>query len=171
MPVESDDGLAGRADVAEQMVVGERGRGDLMDRRVEGFDEVDGGLVPGRDEPVDFDGLAEGGDLGVVFLLEFEAVFEVAVGGSEGIFAGFGEFVGGVDDIDGSLLELDSVAACGDGDADEPFGKVDVAVMVDADFCDDVAGLTIAHQFVSDLQCAHRNSPIFVAFGNVGPNF
>jgi hypothetical protein len=153
-----DDGLAGLADVAQQVVVGERGRGDLVDRRIELLHEVDRRLVPGRDQPGGLERLAEGGDLEIVVVLELEAALQVAVGVAEGIGTRGRELGRGVDDLHGALLELDGVAAGGHGDGDEALGQVDVAVVIDADLCDDIAGMARAKLLVSDGYAAHRCS-------------
>ena len=51
--------------------------------------------------------------------------------------SGVARFALGVDDLDGALLELDCIATSGDGDRDETFCKVDVAVVIDADLYGD----------------------------------
>jgi len=55
---------------------------------------------------------------------------------------GGGELFFGVDDVYGALLELDGVATSSDGDGDEALCEIDIAIVVNADFGDDVAGLT-----------------------------
>lgn len=50
----------------------------------------------------------------------------------------------------GALLELHGVRTCNGGDVNEFFGDVNVTVVVDSDFPDDVHGLSAANELVSD---------------------
>ncbi len=77
---------------------------------------------------------------------------------AEGVRARRGELLLGVDDLDGALLELDRVAAGGDSHGDEALGEIDVAVVVDADFRDDIAGLAGAKLLASYFYGAHSYS-------------
>ncbi len=117
--------------------------------------EVDGVFVPRGDEPGNLDLFAKAVDFGVVLFAEFQTVLEVAVRCAEGVGARCGEFGCGVDDFDGALLELDGIAACGDGYGDEALGKVNVTVVIDADLGDDIAGLACSELLVADVYCGH----------------
>ena len=152
-----DDRLALGAGVAQQMVVGERRRRDLVAGRIELVDEVDRFLVPAGGEPRHLDFAAVAVDQAVLVVTEFQAALEVAIGGSEGAFPRLRQLFRRVHYIDRALLELDRVAAGRHRHADEPPGQIDVAVVVDADFGDDVARMAVANHFVAD-----RN------FGDIG---
>ena len=145
-----DDRLAGGSGVTQQVVVGQRGRRDLVARRREAVDEVDRLLVPARREPRDLAGAAVRVDLLVVVVVELEPALQVAVGRAERALSGLGQLLGRVDDVDRALLELDRIAPGGDGDADQPLGQVDVAVVVDADLGDHVARLSISDGPIAD---------------------
>src|SRR5262249_50772063 len=137
--------------VPQQVVVGERRRRNLVAWRREPIDEVDRSLVPARREPRDLARAAERIDLLVVVEIELVAAFEISVRRTEWVPARLGQFLGRIDDLDGALLELHGVAPGGNRNTDQPFGLVDVAVMVDADLRDDVTGLPLPHLPVTDL--------------------
>ena len=71
-------------------------------------------------------------DLFVFFLAEFESVLQVAVGCAKGILARLGQFLSRVHNLNGSLLKLYGIASCGNCNADQSLGEIDIAVMVDA---------------------------------------
>src|SRR5712691_1553741 len=66
--------------VLEQGVIGQAGRGDLVARRIEVLDEVDGALVPARGEPGHAHVAAEGVDLLVLVEAELEPLAVLRVG-------------------------------------------------------------------------------------------
>ena len=145
-----NDRPAFAARVAQQAVVGERSRCNLEAGDVELIDEIHRLLVPAGGEPGHLDFAAIAVDQAVLVVPELQPALEIAVGGAEGILAGLGQFFGGVDDVHGALLKLHGVAARRYGHADQPAREVDIAVMVDADLGDDVAGVAIADQPAAD---------------------
>ena len=86
------------------------------------------------------------------------AALQVTVGLAEWALARTGELLRGIHDVDGPLLELHRVAAGGDGDADQTLRDVDVAIMVDTDLGDDVAGLPVTDKRIADSHTFHLRS-------------
>src|SRR6202162_5558551 len=117
-----NDRLFRCADVPQEPII-RKGRGsDFVNRNLKMLQEIHGGLVPRRGEPEHLDRLAESVDLFVLFLLEFEAVLEVSVGGAKGILAGFGQLFRGINYVNSPLLELNRVAAGSQGDTAKSLG-------------------------------------------------
>src|SRR5258706_3091952 len=125
----------------QQIVVCQRGGGDLEAGDIKLRDEIDRPFVPTGSEPIDLHFFAVTVNLLVFLDLELEAALQVAIGRAERIFAGLRQFLGGVNDIDRPLVEFDRAATSAHRDVDQLFGKIDVAIMVNADFSDDIARL------------------------------
>jgi len=145
-----DDGLTFGAGVAEEAVIGERSGGNFEAGEIEFSQVIESCFVSGGDEPGHFDLFTVSVDLTVVLDAEFEAAFEIAICGAEGGGAGGGELGLRVDDIDGTLLELDGIAAGGYGDTDETAGDIEIAIVVNAYLGEDQAGKVIAHQLAAE---------------------
>lgn len=145
---------------AQERVVGQARRSDLDRDRVELPEELHAGLVPGRGEPVDALLAAVLVDLLVLLQAELETPLEVAVGRTEDVLSRLGELLGRVDDLDGTLLELDRGATGGLGRVDELLRVLHRPVVVDADLGGDVAGVPVADGDSSDaddLTAAHSD--------------
>ena len=145
-----DDGAAGGAHGAQQLVVGQRGGGDLVAGHVELLQEGDGLDVPRGGEPGDAALLAVLVDGAVAVLVELHAVAVVDVGhpAPRGVALDVPLVARGAD-LRGPLLELDGVAAGVGGGVDQGERVLQVAVVVDADLAGDVdgaagAGLAVA---------------------------
>lgn len=101
-------------------------------------------------------------DLLVLLQAELETPLEVAVGRTEDVLSRLGELLGRVDDLDGTLLELDRGATGGHGRIDELLRVLHRAVVVDADLGGDVAGVPVTDGNSSDaddLTTAHSDLP------------
>ena len=61
------------------------------------------------------------------------------------------EFFARVNNLNGSLLKFDSVTSAIDGSVDQLLREIQRAVMVDADFRNHIAQLSITNEFVSYL--------------------
>jgi hypothetical protein len=66
-------------------------------------------------------------------------------------------------------LKLDGIAASGDGNADEPLGQIDISVVIDAYFRNNVARLAWAHKLVANLYSSHLRISLAAARG-IAPN-
>jgi hypothetical protein len=66
-------------------------------------------------------------------------------------------------------LELHSIASSGYCHADQPFGEIDVAVVVDANLCNDKTWLIVTDQSVAYLDNTHGKVPPDAAFAEL-PN-
>ena len=82
---------------------------------------------------------------------EFETVLEISVSGSEWVFTRRGELLGGINHVNRSLLKLHRVATGGNCNADESLCQIHVAIVIDANFRDDVAGLARTHKPVANF--------------------
>jgi hypothetical protein len=147
-----DDGFAGAAHIAQQVVIGQRGGRNLVGRGVELFHEIHRRFVPDRDQPGDVFRTAIALDFLVLCLTEFDLAAVLQVGNvSPGRLAHLLLLVGRRTNFRGALLELDRVHAGLDGGVDHRFGNFQVAVVVDADFGDDEGRMAIANQAVPDF--------------------
>ena len=147
--------------MAQQGVVGERGRSDLKAWRIEPIDEIHRLLIPAGGQPRHLHLAAIAVDQLVFILAELQAALEVAIGQAERTLPRLGQFLRSIHHIHGALLELDRVAAGGHGHADEPARDIDISVMVDADLGNNVHGTTGADQLIAN---PHGHSEISVGF-------
>ena len=125
-------------DELEHIHVREQRGGDLVVLEIVLAQEDLGVRVPGGREPVDVELAAVAVDLVIVCLGEFETHLLFALGRAPRALARLVQVFLGVDLLDGPLLELDRVAAAFLGARDQLACDVEVAVMIDADFGDDV---------------------------------
>src|SRR6202140_470665 len=139
-----NNGLSRGTDVPQQPIVRQRCGSDFVNRNVKTLQEIHGALVPGGREPEHLDRFAEGVDLFVLFLLEFEAVLEVSIRRAKGILSGLAQLFRRVHDIDGPFLEFNRVAAGSQGYADKSLSKINITVMVNTDFRNDEARLAVS---------------------------
>src|SRR5271157_2634176 len=109
-------------------------------------DEVHGTLIPAGREPRDVDLVAEAVYLAVLLKPEFEPALEVPVSRAEGILTRLGQLLGGVYHVDRAFLELHGIAPGSVGHLDQHLGQLYVAVVVDADLRDDIAGVPISNE-------------------------
>ncbi len=99
-------------------------------------------------------------DFLVLVKVELQAMLELPVCVAKRTLPGTREFFGGVDNLNRALLELHSVATGGDRNTDQPLGEIDIAVMVNSDFGDYIAGLGISGELIPYLNPfqLHRNT-------------
>jgi DNA-binding PucR family transcriptional regulator len=69
-----------------------------------------------------------------------------------------GQFFEGAHRFDGALLKLYGIASRGHGNADQTFGEVDVAVVVDANLRTNKAWLIVADQSVVNPYRSHEKT-------------
>ncbi|MDB4992180.1 MAG: hypothetical protein JWL75_425 [Parcubacteria group bacterium] len=157
--------------IAQQVVVRQGCRRHLVARRVEVFEEVDRGRVPGGGEPQDAAFAAIRIDLRIFVMRQLDGLLLVAVRGRAepvgrealdafrrehatlhgqldhvlGHRTRRREFLRRVDEVHRAFLELDGIAAGGNRDVDQFHRVFDIAVMVDADLGDDEAGAGGTH--------------------------
>ena len=145
----------GRACLAQQGQIGQRGGGELVAGRLEVLHEVDRFFVPARGHPVDAEIAAMTVDLGVLLEPELDPVAVIDVGHpAPGRVALDVPLVRGDAELGVALLELRHVGPRALGAVDERLGVCERAVMVDADLRDDVDGLAVA-----DLRPRYRRLP------------
>jgi hypothetical protein len=77
-----------------------------------------------------------------------------------------------IDDVHGALLELHRAASRHNGQVDQLLRDLDIPVVVDPDLRDDVAGMSVADQGVSDSDFRHVISPsVGLIFGSTASSF
>src|SRR6185369_1456849 len=129
----------------QQVVVGQAGRSDLVRGRIELLHEVDRRFVPTGSEPGDLLFSAIAVDVLIRIATELEPTLQVTVGRAERILSRLRQLFGGVHDLDGALLELPRVRLGHAGHGDPTTPDPEVAVVVDADFPNDVGRATVTH--------------------------
>src|SRR6266702_1967656 len=143
------------------MVVRKRSRGNLVNRWLENLHKIHGALIPRGDEPVNLDGFTEGSEFGIVLGSKFETMLQVAIGGSERVLARRGKLLRCINHLNRSFLKLDRVATGGDRNAYKPLCQIYIAIMIDPDFRDDVAGLARTHKPIANFHsCSHGVAPM-----------
>ena len=153
-----DQRLAGRGEFREQGQVGQIGGGDLVGLDAERLQRRDARRVPGRAEVLDVLRGAIGRDAALLLGRQFEAAQQV-----ERVFDGevvvlAGKAGGAIDLVQLAHLEFGAIRAGGDRGIDQRDGAIEIAVMVVADFRDDITRLAVADQAVCDLQRSVRVS-------------
>jgi hypothetical protein len=82
--------------------------------------------------------------------VKLEAPLEFTICRAKGTFPELCKFLARIHYVNGSLLEFHGVASGTDGNVDEPLCQVNVAVVVDSDFCDHIAGIRITYGSASN---------------------
>src|SRR5687768_1146123 len=126
-------------------MIGERRRRHFVGRCIELLHEIDGGLVPYGDHPVDLLLPAIAVDLAVLLLVEFNLVTILQIGNvTPRRLAHLFLLFGRCGHIRCTLLELDRVCTCMRGRIDDLLRDIDVAVVIDTHLCDDIRRMTVA---------------------------
>src|SRR5271166_147482 len=120
--------------MAKQVVVGQACRCHLVARHSEAFKKIYRCFVPWRAKPRDITQPTVGIEFTILFIAEFEAPLEIAIGDPERALPWSGQFLGAVDHLDGALLELNGVAPGIDRYIDQLLRKIKIAIVIDADF-------------------------------------
>ena len=64
-----------------------------------------------------------------------------------------------IDHVDRAFLEFHRIAARFDGNVNQLLRKIQVTVMVNADFRNDKAGVTIPHESIANSHLSHASAP------------
>ena len=145
-----DQRLAGRGQFCQQGQVGQVGGGDLVGLNPERLQRRDARRIPGRAEVLDVLRGAIGRHAALLLGGQLEAAQQV-----EGVFDGevvvlSGKARGAVDLVQLAHLEFGAIRAGCDRGVDQRDGAIEIAVMVVADFRNDIARLTVADRTMAD---------------------
>ena len=145
-----DQRLAGRGQFRQQGQVGQVGGGDLVGLNPERLQRRDAGCVPGRAEVLDVLRGAIGRHAALLLGGQLEAAQQV-----EGVFDGevvvlTGKARGAVDLVQLAHLEFGAIRAGCDRGVHQRDGAIEIAVMVVADFGNDIAWLAGADRAMAD---------------------
>jgi hypothetical protein len=104
-------------------------------------------LAPARGEPGNPLLGAVGVALLVLLLTTLQATLRVTVHGTKRVLARLCQFLWRGDNGYCSLLTFYGITACINSDIDHPFRHIDVTIVVDADFADHVAWISVTRSF------------------------
>ena len=148
-----DQRLAGGSELGQQRKIGEVGGSDLVGLDAKRLQHRDARGVPGRAEILNAFGCAIGRYAALLVGRKSEAAQQV-----EGIFDREivvlpGQAGSAVDLVQLAHLEFGAIGTGGDRRIDQRDRAIEIAIMVVADFRDDVARLAVADRSAADPEC------------------
>ena len=145
-----DQRLAGRGQFRQQGQVGQVGGGDLVGLNPERLQRCDARCIPGRAEVLDVLRGAIGRHAALLLGGQLEAAQQVERVLDGEVVVLSGKARGAVDLVQLAHLEFGAIRAGCDRGVDQRDGAIEIAVMVVADFRNDIARLAVADRTIAD---------------------